>query len=876
MGTYVGYIEKKTYDEGAIFYNFRPIAEKKDFRLIDLNDSDLERLLPESERRTINFVFSWKDNKEREEMEKMFVDKSLVIFDFTTNVLQDNYLNNGERNPTGYKVQAIEMIKKGKIRNIDTAGIYYTISNKDLISNFTNDAVVTIDTQYINKGNKVFVDFEDYWVGPYEVGYQASDSSYYIRPEIKDNKYTVSGYKKDDVIIRQISIADIYKNKFENSCDVLIIKNNAKLEQIDVISDKILLESFSDSVINSGITERNIKLDNINLLIDRYKESIFSGSILTQKIQNDRLTRLLNILTSEKNVDSTLKEITNIICDLLIKYQNSPNVNNWLKSIITKNPNLIEQMKESKAISERIEQMNQNLIELKGENERLEEEIRKKRDEANEINKAAIEAKTAELLEKEARYNELCENINTAKQTYGLIEDIVKLQKQKGDLENDVNYYKRHRDNLNSESRGLEIKFNQLINDSYEKMFNIAFDGFIANEMLSAAAKWEAEKANVEHDNLMLKINSVLCKDKTREELIEYLCKNIQIKRPTYSRNTILNIAICFTQSFLTVFSGEPGCGKTSICNIFAEVLGLNKISDSVDCGQEEKEYVKRYVPVSVERGWTSKRDFVGYYNPLSKKFDRSNRRVYDALHFLNTEKCREMSKFPYLILLDEANLSPMEYYWSDFMNICDDLGSQSKINLGEDYVYTIPETLHFFATINNDHTTETLSPRLIDRAWIISLPKQNNISFKNIDIPNENIELVSWRSLSNAFAPDKAEYVFNSEVQKNYNSIILKLKEKRFTVSPRVERAIKRYWDVASITFEADETKTEPEIVALDYAVAQRILPKIIGSGEEFEKWLEDLKSLCNNHGLNMCVRILKDIIERGNQQMKYYQFFY
>lgn len=57
MGTYVGYIEKKTYDEGAIFYNFRPIAEKKDFRLIDLNDSDLERLLPESERRTINFVF---------------------------------------------------------------------------------------------------------------------------------------------------------------------------------------------------------------------------------------------------------------------------------------------------------------------------------------------------------------------------------------------------------------------------------------------------------------------------------------------------------------------------------------------------------------------------------------------------------------------------------------------------------------------------------------------------------------------------------------------------------------------------------------------------------------------------------------------------
>ena len=73
--------------------------------------------------------------------------------------------------------------------------------------------------------------------------------------------------------------------------------------------------------------------------------------------------------------------------------------------------------------------------------------------------------------------------------------------------------------------------------------------------------------------------------------------------------------------------------------------------------------------------------------------------------------------EYGFIILLDEANLSPMEYYWSDFMNICDDLGPQSTVNLGENYVFGIPETLHFVATINNDHTTETLSPRLIDRA---------------------------------------------------------------------------------------------------------------------------------------------------------------
>ena len=71
------------------------------------------------------------------------------------------------------------------------------------------------------------------------------------------------------------------------------------------------------------------------------------------------------------------------------------------------------------------------------------------------------------------------------------------------------------------------------------------------------------------------------------------------------------------------------------------------------------------------------------------------------------------------------------------------------------------------------------------------------------------------------------------------------------------------------------DETKTDVQTVALDYAVVQRILPKIVGNGEAFEKWLDEFRSLCSNHGLNMSAKVLKDIIDRGNQQMKYYQFF-
>lgn len=35
------------------------------------------------------------------------------------------------------------------------------------------------------------------------------------------------------------------------------------------------------------------------------------------------------------------------------------------------------------------------------------------------------------------------------------------------------------------------------------------------------------------------------------------------------------------------------------------------------------------------------------------------------------------------MILLDEANLSPMEHYWSDFLSICDTFRKVKILNLG-------------------------------------------------------------------------------------------------------------------------------------------------------------------------------------------------
>lgn len=878
MGIYIGIIEKKGYDP-TVFFNFKPIAEIQSTQVIQLTAQEQEALLPESEKRNICFTYSWNVDDERRRMDANFSEKSLVLFEFTLEDLQPNFKANGDRNQTGYKVSAMEMLDEGKIRPVGNFGVYFAVRKNEVVSDFTNDTIVEIESPCVLAGNQVFIEMDDFWAGPYEVGYREYTSSYYVKPQIKEHKYTVSGYSSNQIKQYSLSYSEGYWGAPETQWLVLCPKQDATPEQLDVISDSVLVESFKDSI-ESGITANGlVKIDDVPALLKHYEESEIMGAILTDETRRSRLNRLVNIMSSEEDVDDTLRTITDFICDLLVKYQDSPNVDEWLQALVEKHPQLLDQLQSSQAISKHITELEDKLETLTTQRGELEKEIEETRQRAVSIDQQAIEAKKQEMLEREEEYEALSARIEASKKLLGVVGDIDDLQKKYENLSKEVDYLGIHKSHLTSETNSLELQFQQLISRPHEKMVELAFDGFMASKMLRAAAEWENEQTNNQYVELTDKVASIQMSNKTPEELIEYLCRVIQIRRPNYSKNAIINIAICLTQGFLTVFSGEPGCGKTSICNIFGEALGLNKIADMIECLADSKEMVGRYVAVSVERGWTSKRDFVGYYNPLSKTFDKSNRRIYDALHQLDTEKRAGILKLPYIILLDEANLSPMEYYWSDFMNICDDLGPHSKVNLGEDYVFGVPETLHFVATINNDHTTETLSPRLIDRAWIITLPQLNLRDYSSLgnesNIPAEEVEVISWKSLRDAFTPVKDECFFTTELQKCYESIVAKLREKKFTVSPRIDIAIKRYWAIASKYFEMDDTKTAAPTIALDYAIAQRILPKIGGNGEEFEKWLKEFSSLCSSNGLNTSAAIVKDIIERGNQQMKYYQFF-
>ena len=60
----------------------------------------------------------------------------------------------------------------------------------------------------------------------------------------------------------------------------------------------------------------------------------------------------------------------------------------------------------------------------------------------------------------------------------------------------------------------------------------------------------------------------------------------------------------------------------------------------------------------------------------------------------------------------------------------------------------------------------------------------------------------------------------------------------------------------------------------ALDYAIAQRVLPQLQGSGPDFAERLDALKALCETHKLEKSAGIVQRIRARG-VETDYFQFF-
>lgn len=852
MTYYLGYIELRN-----TFYNFKPkfVYDANDATIQELNQYDLEDIFPIYG--SLNLAYKM-FGESHEFLKSLNVDKVEDVSDTKpcTSIyairIEEDKLEDSGNDKILKKLDLQKLCDNGedlKKRIIPVAdfNMYKIVTPKENITNESFAGMILINEKDYPANENVLLEYgnERKLFGPFILQERSIDGEKYVRPDIAARKYYLEYYSEDDYEFVPFAKRPYMQDSVYT--DIAYIKT--KPHYYDVISDSVLLTKLTDSI------DANLLTSNPDEFERLYSTSPFLGNIPVE-IRNERIGKIQEILKNTTEYDDIKKKALSTLVDsiddelLVSKIQDS------------------ELYKDLQSRYAGLQRNNEDLSNknntLENEKKNLSQEIERLEAERTTIDTTAVDSKKIEELENE--------NIQL-KDKLALVDDFEKLSneltKVKSDLADEKKLYDakvREVDEKSKELQEIQNKIKDFITEELNKagatkMLRTAFDPYISNAMIEAAGNYRVDEEATQYKIISDEMLKLECETIEKSILIDLLVEGVQ-KFRDYEKNDILNMYICLSQNFLTVFSGEPGTGKTSICNILANSLGLNKFGNNSNISKN------RYVPVSVERGWSSKRDLIGYFNPLTKKYDRSNAKIYDGLMILNEEN--KESKFPYLILLDEANLSPMEYYWADFMRAADNSENDVFINIGLDKDIYIPKTLHFLATINNDQTTEQLSPRLIDRAWIVKLPTNRRIVEANVSVDECFNNRVLWSDIEKAFVVSESKEMSLKAVAEQIYKLF---NEHHLTVSPRVQQSIKNYVCVAQEIME-DEIGVTKKQKALDFAIVQKLLPKINGYYKDYELLFKKLIPICDENSLKMTKEALISMEEFQRQNMGYCQY--
>lgn len=127
-----------------------------------------------------------------------------------------------------------------------------------------------------------------------------------------------------------------------------------------------------------------------------------------------------------------------------------------------------------------------------------------------------------------------------------------------------------------------------------------------------------------------------------------------------FSNDDILNYYISLKTKPFVILMGLSGSGKTKLALRFAEAM----------TGKNEDQY--KLIPV--EAGWIDNKSLLGYFNPITRTYSSTN--FLDIILKAHQNYVSSMMKGkpkeikPYFIILDEMNLSKVEYYFSKFLSV--------------------------------------------------------------------------------------------------------------------------------------------------------------------------------------------------------------
>ena len=846
------------------FYNFYPYAiVGDDGSLTVLDNAERKEYFPS--RGNINIYNS---DRYSNLLGEKFVSGAYYILELPDEK-EENLTRDGNRNQTNYKVDVNWLVNESAIHDPDEYGIYPVVEVSKLEEKLSTGIAIQLDnTKYgFTRDEQVLLGDGLLLIGPCT----ALLNSGMIATGLLSKNYVLDAYIDNGTgVMHPISVMDngLRANYITFACikDLPVVKK-------DYISDEMLIKEYKNIV---------DKEEEEYVSIDTVLNSLFSDLKIPEAVVKGRRERLLKILGAQGDIQSLSADVADLVNKMLLKAAGeNDDAFREIFEKLAEDPDFLSKFQRNQYIKDALDmvedQLDDKRKELEDKQKELDETEEKLKASREKLaNERAVEI-NEEITQKTAELEKVNKDLEEALAKQGLVNDIHKMEIRKGVIAEMLQEAEKKKDvvdkNIGDALKSFEEKAKNPIDQIVSYLLNDQVVAAVGEQIRKAGTPKEEEKDSIIENRSDFYLARQA--DAPVNVSVDELCERIKKYRGHYSKNDIINLYLCLANSFLTVFSGAPGTGKTSICTILAHALGLDSFSEKASELWEDPELANRFAVVSVERGWSSKRDLIGYYNPLTKSFDKANPSMYQALEMVNYERNKGIAMnqiSPYMVLLDEANLSPMEYYWADFMAVCDRMSSAAPISLGEDKTFRITEALRFVATINNDFTTESLSPRLIDRAWVVSLPQPVEASDSVFD---DVYEPVSVENLKELFAPRKGSQLTQASLELLKEISEFCKKQLSMNISSRTDIAIKHYCMAGEKLFEKTEDGTMGVYVAIDYAVAQKILPAIRGSGEKYREKLVDFRNLLQRYNLVLSVKCLNMIIETGDNNMMYFQYF-
>ena len=306
----------------------------------------------------------------------------------------------------------------------------------------------------------------------------------------------------------------------------------------------------------------------------------------------------------------------------------------------------------------------------------------------------------------------------------------------------------------------------------------------------------------------------------TLPKLVQFIVQYARDSRLhlSYTEEDIATFVAGLGTTKLTILQGMSGTGKTSLPKIFAEAL-----------------YARCEI-VEVESSWRDKNELLGYYNEFSKNFTpkKFTQALYRAK--LNPETLT-------FIVLDEMNLSRIEYYFSDFLSLMENEPDKRElrllnvsisrieegekvpyVGLSEGHTIKIPSNVWFIGTANRDESTFEISDKVYDRAHTMNFNKRAaKVLYYNEPIAKRFLPV---DILENLFEEAKQAVNFNMDNYPVIKEVEKLLAPYNISFGNRIAMQIENFVNVYSSCFVASEE-------VIHSAVERILLSKVVSKLE-------------------------------------------